>query len=54
VIGLSIFLCIPNSVRMLYNTLLPSTDHQLIPARNATLEAMHGSSTGSNVRYYPA
>jgi hypothetical protein len=30
-----------------------STDHELIPARNANLAAMHGSASGSNVRYYP-
>jgi hypothetical protein len=30
-----------------------STDHELIPARNASLAAMQGSATGSNVRYYP-
>jgi hypothetical protein len=29
------------------------TDHELIPARNASLAAMHGSASGSNVRYYP-
>jgi hypothetical protein len=32
---------------------LLSTDHELIPARNASLAAMHGSVSGSNVRYYP-
>jgi hypothetical protein len=26
---------------------------ELIPARNASLAAMHGSASGSNVRYYP-
>jgi hypothetical protein len=30
-----------------------STDNELIPARNASLVAMKGSVTGSNVRYYP-
>jgi hypothetical protein len=25
----------------------------LIPARNASLAAMHGSTSGNNVRYYP-
>jgi hypothetical protein len=30
-----------------------STDHELIPARNASLAAVHGSASGSNVRYYP-
>jgi predicted aconitase len=29
-----------------------STDHELIPARNASLAAMQGSASGSNVRYY--
>jgi hypothetical protein len=29
------------------------TDHELIPARNATLAAMQGSASGSKVRYYP-
>jgi hypothetical protein len=32
---------------------LQSTDHELIPARNASLEAMQGSASGINVRYYP-
>jgi hypothetical protein len=32
---------------------LLSTDHELIPARNASLAAMQGSAKGSNVRYYP-
>jgi hypothetical protein len=32
---------------------LQSTDHELIPARNESLAAMHGSASGSNVRYYP-
>jgi hypothetical protein len=31
---------------------LLSTDHELIPARNASLVAMHGS-TSENVCYYP-
>jgi hypothetical protein len=31
---------------------LLSTD-ELIPARNASLEAIYGSASGSNVRYYP-
>jgi hypothetical protein len=30
-----------------------STDHELISAKNASLAAVHGSATGSNVRYYP-
>jgi hypothetical protein len=29
------------------------TDHELIPAINASLMAMQGSVSGSNVRYYP-
>jgi hypothetical protein len=29
---------------------LLSTDHDLIPARNASLAAMHGSASGSNTR----
>jgi hypothetical protein len=33
--------------------LVQSTDHELIPARNASLSAMQGSASGSNVRYYP-
>jgi hypothetical protein len=33
-------------------TLLP-TYHELIPATNASLAAMHGSASESNVRYYP-
>jgi hypothetical protein len=32
---------------------LQSTCHELIPARNASLVAMQGSASGSNVRYYP-
>jgi hypothetical protein len=31
---------------------LQSTDHELIPARNACLAAMKGSAIGSNVRFY--
>jgi hypothetical protein len=34
------------------NIVLLSTDHELIPARNAGLAAMHGSASRSNVRYY--
>jgi hypothetical protein len=30
-----------------------TTDHELIPARSASLAAMQGSASGSNVRYYP-
>jgi hypothetical protein len=30
-----------------------STDHELIPTKNASLAAMLGSASGSNVRYYP-
>jgi hypothetical protein len=30
-----------------------STEHELIPAEDASLAAMHGSASGSNVRYYP-
>jgi hypothetical protein len=30
-----------------------STDHELIPARYASLAAMHGSASGNNIRYYP-
>jgi hypothetical protein len=33
--------------------LVLSTDHELISARNASLAAMHGSASGSGVRYYP-
>jgi hypothetical protein len=29
------------------------TDHKLIPARSASLAAIQGSASGSNVRYYP-
>jgi hypothetical protein len=29
-----------------------STEHELIPARDASLAAIQGSATGSNVRYY--
>jgi hypothetical protein len=32
---------------------LQSTDHELIPARNASLAAMQSYASGSNVRYYP-
>jgi hypothetical protein len=32
---------------------LLSTDHVLIPARNASLASVHGSANGSNIRYYP-
>jgi hypothetical protein len=32
---------------------IQSTYHELIPARNASLAAMQGSPSGSNVRYYP-
>jgi hypothetical protein len=32
---------------------LQSTDHELIPARNASLAAVQGSASGSSVRYYP-
>jgi hypothetical protein len=30
-----------------------SADHELIPTRNASLAAIQGSMSGSNVRYYP-
>jgi hypothetical protein len=30
-----------------------STDHELIPARLASLAAIQGSASGSNVHYYP-
>jgi hypothetical protein len=30
-----------------------STVHELIPARNANLAAMHGSANGSTCPYYP-
>jgi hypothetical protein len=30
-----------------------SADHELIPAGNASLAAMHGSPSGSDIRYYP-
>jgi hypothetical protein len=33
--------------------LLQSTDHELVPARNASLAAMQGFANGSNVLYYP-
>jgi hypothetical protein len=33
--------------------LVLSTDHELISARNASLAAMHGSASGSGVRYCP-
>jgi hypothetical protein len=29
------------------------TDHELIPAKSASLAAMQGSASVSNVRYYP-
>jgi hypothetical protein len=35
------------------STRLQSTDHEVIVARNASLVAMHGSASGSNIRYYP-
>jgi hypothetical protein len=38
---------------IVYHCLVLSTDHELIPARNASLAAVHGSARGSNVRYYP-
>jgi hypothetical protein len=34
-------------------TYLQPTDHEMIPARNASLAAMKGSASGSNVYYYP-
>jgi hypothetical protein len=34
-------------------TILQSTDHELIPTRNASLVAMQVSASGNNVRYYP-
>jgi len=34
-------------------TYILSTDHELIPESNASLAAMQGSASGSNVRYYP-
>jgi hypothetical protein len=37
----------------LYSVQLLSTDHEMIPVRNASLAAMQGSASGSNVRYYP-
>jgi hypothetical protein len=40
-------------VSLLDEVPLQSTDHELIPARNASLAAMQGSASGSNVRYYP-
>jgi hypothetical protein len=33
-------------------TLTHSTDHELIPARKASLVAMQGSASGNNVRSY--
>jgi hypothetical protein len=33
--------------------IIQSTYHEVIPARNTSLTAMHGSASGSNVRYYP-
>jgi hypothetical protein len=35
------------------NVMVQATDHELIPARNASLAAMQSSASGSNVRYYP-
>jgi hypothetical protein len=32
---------------------LHSTDHELIPASNTSLAAVHGSAIENNVRYYP-
>jgi hypothetical protein len=37
----------------LHLRLVLSTYHELIPARNAIFAAMHGSSSGSNICYYP-
>jgi hypothetical protein len=37
----------------LYSPLILSTDHELIPARNASLAAMQGSTSASNGLYYP-
>jgi hypothetical protein len=46
----------PAKVRKVQSTDTKSTVHryELIPARNASLAAMQGSASGSNVRYYPA
>jgi hypothetical protein len=33
-----------------YAAYIQSTDHELIPARNASLAAMQGSASGNNVR----
>jgi hypothetical protein len=52
---------VKHSTALLYNThvlwqnplKLQFVDHELIPARNASLPAMQGSASGSNVRYYP-
>jgi hypothetical protein len=38
---------------VLIEKLIQTTDHELIPARNASLAEMQGSAIGSNVRYYP-
>jgi hypothetical protein len=35
----------------LFSAQVQSTDHELIPARNASLAAMQGSTGGNNVRY---
>jgi hypothetical protein len=32
---------------------IQSTDHELIPAKNASLAAMQSSASGSNIRYSP-
>jgi hypothetical protein len=45
----------PAEIRMLclMNKCLQPTDHELIPARNASLAAMQVSASESNIRYYP-
>jgi hypothetical protein len=42
----------PVRSQTLYLLSYPPTDHELVPARNASLAAMQGSASGSNNRYY--
>jgi hypothetical protein len=42
-----------NNVFIYRHHLIMSTDHEMIPVKNASVAAMHGSASVSNVRYYP-
>jgi hypothetical protein len=47
-----LWLCPYKYISYVYG-ILQSTDRELIPARNASLAAVQGSTSGSSARYYP-